>query len=421
MSAQPTRRARPARSATAAPARRPRWARWAAICAQAPILAATMGRYIDQIAACQQPGTAMACESDLFGFATFIVGDDPAVACAADLDRRHVEAYKTFLAGRALKPATIRRRLQTLRMFFVRIVEWEWDDAPNRVLVFLGDMPTLDNALPRFLDDAQFAQLMRAVAAEADLLRRLVIELLARTGMRVGEVCALPSDGMVQIGETHWLRIPVGKLHNDRYIPLHPHLVELLDQYQQTQHHPDRALLVVNHGGQPLNRQVVTRMLDRVAKAAGLGHLHPHRLRHTMATQAINRGMSLEAIAALLGHRSLDMTRRYARIANRTVADEYDAVSRAVENLYNQPLPADAEGPNMRRLRLEYRRMLGNGWCQRPAELDCSFESICEGCTYFSTDIEFHPVIFRQRQHAQDHGQTKRVQLFDRLLNDTQP
>ena len=124
---------------------------------------------------------------------------------------------------------------------------------------------------------------------------------------------------------------------------------------------------MVNHGGQPLNRQVVTRMLDRVAKAAGLGHVHPHRLRHTMATQAINRGMSLEAIAALLGHRSLDMTRRYARIANRTVADEYDAVSRAVENLYNQPLPADAEGPNMRRLRHEHRRMLGNGWCNRPA------------------------------------------------------
>ncbi len=233
-------------------------------------------------------------------------------------------------------------------------------------------------------------------------------------------MCALACDGMVQMGDTHWLRVPVGKLHNDRYIPLHPHLVELLDQYRQTQH-PDRGLLVVNHGGQPLNRQVVTRMLDRVAKAAGLGHLHPHRLRHTMATQAINRGMSLEAIAALLGHRSLDMTRRYARIANRTVADEYDAVSRAVENLYNQPLPADAEGPNMRRLRHEHRRMLGNGWCNRPALMDCSFESICEGCTYFSTDIEFHPVIFRQRQHAQDHGQTKRVQLFDRLLNDTQP
>ena len=50
-----------------------------------------------------------------------------------------------------------------------------------------------------------------------------------------------------------------------------------------------------------------------------------------MATEAINRGMSLEAIAAMLGHRSLDMTLRHAKIANRTVADEYFAVTDHVD------------------------------------------------------------------------------------------
>ena len=49
--------------------------------------------------------------------------------------------------------------------------------------------------------------------------RGLAVELLARTGMRVGELCALEADAVVRIGETHSLRIPVGKLHNDRYIP----------------------------------------------------------------------------------------------------------------------------------------------------------------------------------------------------------
>jgi len=49
-------------------------------------------------------------------------------------------------------------------------------------------------------------------------------------------------------------------------------------------------------------------MLNKIAGEAGIGHVHPHKLRHTLATQAINRGMSIEAIAALLGHRSLDMT-----------------------------------------------------------------------------------------------------------------
>lgn len=55
--------------------------------------------------------------------------------------------------------------------------------------------------------------------------------------------------------------------------------------------------------------------------------------RHTLATQDINRGMSLEAIAAKLGHRGLDMTLRYAKIANRTVAEEYFAVTDQVDAL----------------------------------------------------------------------------------------
>jgi hypothetical protein len=61
-------------------------------------------------------------------------------------------------------------------------------------------------------------------------------------------------------------------------------------------------------------KHAVTRMINRAGAAAGLSHIHPHQLRHTLATQAINRGMSLEAIAAK--HRSLDMTLRYAKIAS---------------------------------------------------------------------------------------------------------
>jgi uncharacterized metal-binding protein YceD (DUF177 family) len=73
--------------------------------------------------------------------------------------------------------------------------------------------------------------------------------------------------------------------------------------------------------------------------------VHPHQLRHTLATQAINRGMRLEAIAALRGHRSMEMTLICARIANRVVADEYQAISAKIDALYGQAhqLPADYE------------------------------------------------------------------------------
>ncbi|MGB5757102.1 MAG: hypothetical protein WBM50_09325 [Acidimicrobiales bacterium] len=123
-------------------------------------------------------------------------------------------------------------------------------------------------------------------------------------------------------------------------------------------------------------------------------------------------------------HRSLDMTMRYAKISNKVVADEYAAVADKVEALYNtgQPLDADAAGPAMRRLQHEvHHRLLGNGWCQRPAQLDCSFESICESCTHFATDPTFQPAILRQRDHATTNDQTGRAELFTRLLDQIGP
>jgi hypothetical protein len=112
------------------------------------------------------------------------------------------------------------------------------------------------------------------------------------------------------------------------------------------------------------------------------------------------------------------MTLRYAKIASRTVADEYFAVSEKVEALYGQEpvLPADAIGPKMARLRREHHRLLGNGWCTRPQELDCAFESICETCTFFQTSIEFRPTLAAQRDDALAKHQDHRGQLFTSLL-----
>ena len=138
-----------------------------------------------------------------------------------------------------------------------------------------------------------------------------------------------------------------------------------------------------------------------------------------MPFTSFNRGMSLEAIAVLLGHRSMRMTLVYARIANRTVADEYFTVSEKVEALYEAPkaLPATAEGAEMTKLRREmHTRMLGNGYCARPVGLDCHFESICESCTFFQTTIDFRPTLQRQRDDADTKGQVGRKKFFDGLL-----
>lgn len=171
--------------------------------------------------------------------------------------------------------------------------------------------------------------------------------------MRKSELLALTVDAVVQIGSSFWLRAPLGKLHNDRYIPLHPQLKELLDEWLDQRPASLRTPFVFTRRGRRIGKASVDKAVATTARNAGIGHVTAHRLRHTLATQAINRGMSLEAIAALLGHRSMRMTMVYARIADRTVADEYFAVSEKVEALYDQTrqLPADAGGSEMRHLR----------------------------------------------------------------------
>jgi hypothetical protein len=113
----------------------------------------------------------------------------------------------------------------------------------------------------------------------------------------------------------------------------------------------------------------------------------------------------------------------YAKITDRVVADEYASVCEQIDALYataNTPgaLPAEIETAAMTRLRQEsHARMLGNGLCIRPVELDCRMETMCETCAYFQTGPQFVPVLLRQRDHARAHRQTDRARLYDSLIN----
>ena len=134
----------------------------------------------------------------------------------------------------------------------------------------------------------------------------------------------------------------------------------------------------------------------------------------TLLSTSFNRGMSLEAIAAMLGHRSLDMTLRYAKIASRTVADEYFAVTGKVEasTAGARLLPADAIGPKMARLRREHHRLLGNGYCTRPPGWTARSSRSAKPARFFQTSIQFRPFLQAQHDDAMTKHQDHRRQLF---------
>lgn len=82
-------------------------------------------------------------------------------------------------------------------------------------------------------------------------------------------------------------------------------------------------------------------------------------------------------------------------------------MSAKVEYLYGSEvnLPLDAEGAEMAKLRREMiGRMLDNGYCARPIELACHFETICESCSFFLTTAEFKPTLERRRDDARRKG-----------------
>lgn len=406
-------------------------AQWAEFEVVAPQLVSTMRRYVDQIATFLAPTSVAVADTSLRQLAEWLVVSTD-IEAVAEIGRDDIENFKVWLAarpvpgGRRLSSNTHRHRLRQLRAFFERIIEWDWPDSPARNPIIGGDIPKKPEPLPKFLDDHDAAKLMAAARAATDPRDRLVVEMLARTGMRAGELARLDADAMVAIGDGHWLRIPLGKLRNDRYVPLHPDLVALLAAWtaENLTFIRRHRRLIADHRG-ILDRHLIGRIVKRVGRSCDI-RVHPHQLRHTLATQAINRGMRLEAIAALLGHQSLEMTLIYARISNKVVADEYAAVSAKIDALYGQQLtlPADYETSGMAKLRREaHARMLGNGLCTRPVALECRMESACETCTYFQTNVEFRPTLIRQRDHAREHGQADRAALFDGIIagidNDT--
>jgi site-specific recombinase XerD len=402
---------------------------WGELSVAVPQLAATMRRYLIQLTTILAPGSVDLADQTLRQLARWLAANTD-VCVVADIKREHIEDYKVWLAaqpgikGPTMAKTTQRHRLRMIRIFLERLIEWDWPDAPGRNPILNGDIPPRPEPLPKFLDDHDAAKLMAAARAHRLPRYRLVIVMLARTGLRASELCDLAADSVTQIGDVYWLRVPVGKLRNDRFIPLHQECVELLAEWTATNSEHIRATgRLMADGHEPLHRRTVHRIVATTAKKAGIGPTHPHQLRHTLATQAINRGMRLEAIAALLGHRSMEMTLTYARIANRVVADEYDSVCKQIDALYNMAgvpgaLPAEIETAAMTRLRKEtHARMLGNGICARPVELECRMESACETCAYFRTGPEFVPVLLRQRDHAREHGQMERVELFEDLVS----
>jgi integrase len=389
-----------------------------------PELRPSFVAYLERKLGTCRPKTVSSLATRLAHFARFLAETAPDLASLADLDRRrHIEPYLNSVAtaintktGEPITTADQARRIIAVSGFLADISEWGWDDAPPRRLVFRTDTPRLPQPLPRYLPVDADRRLTDALAGSDYRLAADALLLARACGLRIGELLDLELDCVHEIpGNGSWLRVPLGKLDTERMLPLDGETLTLLDRIVATRT-PGRPLphprtgrpadFLFTHHGRRLSQTALRAELSRAASIAGIGHVTPHALRHTYATALINAGVSLQALMALLGHVSAEMSLRYARVFDSTVRAEYErALDLAKSHLGPMPtgrtrIPVVAADSDWRDAPAIKARLAG-GYCLRaPAQGACPYANICEHCPSFRTDAASQAVLAAQRIDA---------------------
>lgn len=170
-------------------------------------------------------------------------------------------------------------------------------------------------SLPRGLDAAAVARLLASCDRRRLTGRRdyAVLLLLARLGLRAGEVAAMRLEDLDWAGGELLVR---GKGNRHERLPLPVDIGEALVSYLRRRPRSEcRAVfLCIRAPRGPLSAGVVSQIVRAACTRAGLARAGAHRLRHTAATRMLRAGSSLPEIAQVLRHQRLDTTAQYARV-----------------------------------------------------------------------------------------------------------
>lgn len=241
------------------------------------------------------------------------------------ISKSDLEAFIEHEQDRGLKLSSVRTRLQTIKAFLRFLIEGKVVDRD----VFPWKMKIkLPELLPRAMDPDDVRQLLCVI----DHLRdRAMILLLLRTGMRIGELLDTRVRD-VNLKERKILIFEGEKNRTGRVVYFsNDALVALKDWFKARD--PNKEFLFYSQRGPTISYPAVRMILCKYLDKAGLSDkgYTLHRLRHTFASELLNAGMRLECLQKLLGHTSLEVTRRYARLTDKKREEEYFRAMEIIE------------------------------------------------------------------------------------------
>jgi integrase/recombinase XerD len=230
---------------------------------------------------------------------------------------RALAQQKTRLGG----PLSLTTRvlyLAAVRRFFA------WMTKPRRILVdpAKGLVMTAPDSLPRLvLTEAQARRFMSGPGPVNPRWWAGLVETLYATGLRLSEIARL------DVGDLDLLEgillVRNGKGQRDRMVLVTGHAAVALDEYVRdarpliARDHRQQALFLARTGAR-LSSVSIGVIVRAKGEAAGIQkRISPHVLRHTCATRLLRGGADVRHVQELLGHRSIDSTVRYTRVAIR--------------------------------------------------------------------------------------------------------
>lgn len=268
----------------------------------------------------ESDNTIKSYQTDLELFAAWYIdttGEDLRPELVTSLDLNEYRQY--MLAVKEYKPATVNRKLAAIRKWLT----WAQEEGLIDRLPVMPKPVSRQKLAPRWLPRNEVNALLRAVERGGSKRDQAIVAVLLYCGLRISELVNLRVQD-VEIGERSGKLILRGKGAKMREVPVRVEARRALAAYLEERSKNGRydKLFLGQRG--PLTVRGVAKMLEKYAYQARIEGLHPHSLRHTCAKDLIDSGVSLDKVAAFLGHESLDTTAIYTR-------PSFDDLAKAIE------------------------------------------------------------------------------------------
>ena len=278
------------------------------------------------VVAGKSPHTVKAYTRDLRIFAKWFATTNGKALTPEALTPIDAREYRShLLTVKNYKPATVNRKLASLSAF----CSWAKEAGliPDNPIEGISQVEEVKPA-PKWLDKNEQYALLRAVQQGNKPRDVALVTLMINTGLRVSEVAQLRVGDVDTSPRKGAVTVRGGKGGKFRTVPLNVDARKTIQAYLEERPKKEgREPLFVGQRGEALQSPGIYYLINRYAYGARLEDVTPHTLRHTFGKNLVDSGVSLDRVAQLLGHESVDTTRIYTTPSEQDLQREVEKIA----------------------------------------------------------------------------------------------